>query len=52
MKSEREGEVEMKKAATSGKANNMHDMEVRLSMLWIFAMFNYLYADVCTLMDP
>ena len=27
-------------------------MKVRFSMLWIFAMFNYLYADVITLMDP
>ena len=30
----------------------MKDMKTRLSMLWIFAMFNYLYADVITLMDP
>ncbi len=30
----------------------MKDMKTRLSMLWIFAMFNYLYADVMTLMDP
>ncbi len=30
----------------------MKDMKVRFSMLWIFAMFNYLYADVITLMDP
>lgn len=30
----------------------MKDMNVRLSMMWIFAMFNYLYADVMTLMDP
>ena len=29
----------------------MRDMKVRLSLLWIFAMFNYLYADVMTLMD-
>jgi cytochrome b561 len=27
-------------------------MRVRLSTLWIFAMLNYLYADVVTLMDP
>ncbi len=30
----------------------MKDMKARFSMLWIFAMFNYLYADVITLMDP
>lgn len=29
----------------------MTRIEVRLSTLWIFAMFNYLYADVLTLMD-
>jgi Family of unknown function (DUF6326) len=28
------------------------DMKVRLSTLWIFAMFNYLYADVMSLTDP
>ena len=30
----------------------MKDMKIRFSTLWIFAMFNYLYADVITLMDP
>ena len=30
----------------------MKDMKVRLSTLWIFAVLNYLYADVLTLMDP
>lgn len=30
----------------------MKDMKARFSMLWIFAMFNYLYADLITLMDP
>ncbi len=29
----------------------MHDMRVKLSTLWIFALFNYLYADVLTLFD-
>lgn len=28
------------------------DMGTRFSLLWIFAMFNYLYADIVTLMDP
>lgn len=27
-------------------------MKTKLSTLWIFAMFNYLYADIVTLMDP
>ena len=30
----------------------MKDMQVKLSTLWIFAMFNYLYADIVTLTDP
>ncbi len=28
------------------------DMKVKLSTLWIFVMFNYLYCDVLGLMDP
>jgi Family of unknown function (DUF6326) len=28
------------------------DRKVRLSILWIFVMFNYLYCDVVALMDP
>jgi hypothetical protein len=28
------------------------DMKVKLSLLWIFAMLNYTYGDVVTLMDP
>ena len=28
------------------------DMKVKLSTLWIFALFNYLYCDVMSLMDP
>ncbi|HLF33945.1 MAG TPA: DUF6326 family protein [Cyclobacteriaceae bacterium] len=31
---------------------DMRDMKVRLSMLWLFAMLNYTYGDVVTLMDP
>ncbi|MBN1217334.1 MAG: hypothetical protein JXM69_00275 [Anaerolineae bacterium] len=30
----------------------MKDRKVILSTLWIFAMFNYLYCDVMTVMDP
>ena len=32
--------------------SRMLDMKTKLSTLWIFAMLNYLYADVMTLMDP
>ena len=34
---------------TNIKATEMKDRKVVLSLLWIFAMFNYLYADVFTL---
>ncbi|MBI5869384.1 MAG: hypothetical protein HZB44_00255 [Actinobacteria bacterium] len=30
----------------------MTDVKARLSTLWIFVMFNYLYCDVLALMDP
>ena len=29
----------------------MHDTKERLSLLWIFALLNYLYADVLALWD-
>jgi hypothetical protein len=34
------------------KTTGMEDMRVKLSVLWIFVMFNYIYADIVTLMDP
>lgn len=34
------------------KTNEMKDMKVRFQTLWIFVMFNYLYADVMGLHDP
>lgn len=34
------------------KAHGAADRKVILSTLWIFAMFNYLYADVVGLIDP
>lgn len=38
---------------TDSKSANMKDRKARLSTLWIFALFNYLYADVFTLFfDP
>jgi hypothetical protein len=30
---------------------DMHDTKERLSVLWIFALLNYLYADVIALFD-
>jgi hypothetical protein len=30
----------------------MHDVRVRLSTLWVFVLFNFLYADVMGLFDP
>ena len=30
----------------------MHDTKERLSLLWIFALLNYLYADVFALFEP
>jgi hypothetical protein len=37
---------------TINKTDDMKDMKVRLQTLWIFVMFNYLYADVLGLHDP
>ena len=34
------------------KTTEMKDRKVILSTLWIFAMFNYLYADFTSLMEP
>ena len=36
----------------TNKTTAMQDMQARVSTLWIFAMFNYLYCDVMSLMDP
>jgi hypothetical protein len=30
----------------------MQDVKVRLSTLWVFMLFNFLYADVMALFDP
>lgn len=37
---------------TNDNNTGIKNRKVVLSFLWIFAMFNYLYADVLTLMDP
>jgi hypothetical protein len=38
-------------SGTNDKAT-AEDIKARLSILWIFVMFNYLYCDVVALMDP
>ena len=40
----------MKKTINNNQKNQALDMRVKLSTLWTFAMFNYLYADVIGLM--
>jgi hypothetical protein len=37
---------------TITKTGRPDDRMMKLSMLWIFAMLNYIYADVTSLMDP
>ncbi len=37
---------------TNKVAAEMDSMKARLSTLWIFAVLNYLYCDVMSLMDP
>ena len=37
---------------TGSARRDAHNVRVTLSTLWVVAMFNYLYADVVTLMNP
>ena len=37
---------------TNEKTAEMIDRKVILSTLWIFAMFNYIYADILTFFEP
>ena len=39
-------------SGTNDKFTEMENMRTRLSTLWIFVMFNYLYCDVVALIDP
>jgi len=32
--------------------NKLKNIEEKFSLLWVFVMFNYLYCDVITLIDP
>lgn len=34
------------------KTSDMQDRKAKLAILWVFAMFNYLYCDLMSLMDP
>jgi hypothetical protein len=45
---------EMSSRSTAGAANAtlIADMKVKLSILWVFAVLNYIYADVFTALDP
>jgi hypothetical protein len=49
---ERLSEVSSRSMTGAAKAAYIADMRVRLSTLWIFAVLNYIYADVFTAMDP
>ena len=44
---------EVSSHAAPGAANARHiaDMRVKLSILWVFAVLNYIYADVFTALD-
>ena len=37
---------------TTEKAGKMEDVKVRLSTLWIFVMFNMVFADIVEFMNP
>jgi len=37
---------------TTNKKTTKMDMKEKLSLLWIFAMFNYLYADILSMYEP
>jgi len=37
---------------TSKKATGMEDMKVRLSTLWVFVMFNMVFADIVGFLNP
>jgi len=42
----------MTSRSTGVSPRHVPDVKVTLSTLWVFAMLNYLYADVMTLMNP
>lgn len=44
--------VEGETMDTNINTAGMDDMKIRLSTLWIFVLFNMVYADIISLMDP
>jgi len=45
-------EVSSQLTSDAGKAIEIKDRKLMLSTLWIFAVLNYIYADVFTAIDP
>jgi hypothetical protein len=41
-----------KKMNTSKKTTGMEDMKVKLSTLWVFVMFNMVFADIVGFLNP
>ena len=49
---ERLSEVSSRSMPSAPNATRTADMRVKLSILWVFAVLNYIYADVFTALDP
>jgi hypothetical protein len=49
---ERLSETSSRSTTGAASATRIADMKVKLSILWIFAVLNYTYADVFTALDP
>jgi hypothetical protein len=45
-------EASSRSTACAANATGVTDIKVTLSTLWIFAVLNYIYADLFTVMDP
>ena len=45
-------EVFSRSTTSAANATPIADMRVKLSILWVFAVLNYIYADVFTALDP
>jgi hypothetical protein len=49
---ERIPDMQSRSTASAGNSATSTDRKATLSTLWIFAVLNYIYADVFTAMDP
>jgi heme A synthase len=49
---ERLSEVFSRSTTSAANGTPIADMRVKLSILWVFAVLNYIYADVFTALDP